>query len=45
VEAGFVDVRVTPRAESRELISSWAPGSGIEDFVVSAIVEGRKPAV
>src|SRR5437868_3836947 len=43
-EAGFVDVRVTPRAESRELISSWAPGSGIEDFVVSAIVEGRKPA-
>jgi hypothetical protein len=25
-EAGFVDVRVTPKAESRELISSWAPG-------------------
>ena len=43
--AGFVDVRVTPKAESRELISGWAPGSGIEDFVVSAIVEGRKPAV
>jgi len=42
-EAGFVDVRVTPRAESRELISTWAPGSGIEDFVVSAMVEGRKP--
>ena len=43
-EAGFVDVRVTPKPESRELISTWAPGSGIEDFVVSAIVEGRKPA-
>jgi len=42
-EAGFVDVRVMPKAESRELISTWAPGSGIEDFVVSAIVEGRKP--
>jgi len=42
--AGFVDVRVTPKAESRELISTWAPGSGIEDFVVSAMVEGRKPA-
>ena len=42
-EAGFVDVRVTPKAESRELISTWAPGSGIEDFVVSASVEGRKP--
>jgi arsenite methyltransferase len=44
MEAGFVDVRVMPKAESRELISTWAPGSGIEDFVVSAIVEGRKPA-
>jgi SAM-dependent methyltransferase len=43
--AGFVDVRVSPKAESRELISSWAPGSGIEEFVVSAIIEGRKPAV
>jgi len=44
-EAGFVDIRVTPKAESRELISTWAPGSGIEEFVVSAMVEGRKPAV
>jgi SAM-dependent methyltransferase len=44
-EAGFVDIRVTPKAESRELISTWAPGSGIEEFVVSAIVEGRKPSV
>ena len=43
-EAGFVDIRVTPKAESRELISTWVPGSGIEEFVVSAIVEGRKPA-
>ena len=43
-EAGFVDVRVTPKAESRELVSSWAPRRGIEEFVVSAMVEGRKPA-
>jgi SAM-dependent methyltransferase len=43
VEAGFVEVRVTPKAESRELINSWAPGKGIEEFVVSAMVEGRKP--
>jgi SAM-dependent methyltransferase len=42
--AGFTDVRVTPKAESRGLIGSWAPGSGIENFVVSATVEGRKPA-
>ena len=23
-EAGFVDIRVTPKTESRELISTWA---------------------
>jgi ubiquinone/menaquinone biosynthesis C-methylase UbiE len=44
VRAGFVDVRVTPQPESRELIKTWAPGRGIENFVVSAAVEGRKPA-
>jgi arsenite methyltransferase len=42
-EAGFIDVRVTPKPESRELIATWAPGRGIEDYVVSAIVEARKP--
>jgi SAM-dependent methyltransferase len=41
--AGFVEVRVTPRPESRDLIATWAPGKGIEDFVVSATVEARKP--
>jgi arsenite methyltransferase len=42
-EAGFIDVRVTPKPESREIIATWAPGRGIEDYVVSAIVEARKP--
>jgi arsenite methyltransferase len=42
-EAGFTDVRITVKPESRELIQTWAPGRGIEDFVVSAIVEARKP--
>ena len=41
--AGFVAVRITPKPESRELIKTWAPGSGIEDHIVSAIVEARKP--
>jgi SAM-dependent methyltransferase len=40
---GFADIRITPRPESRELIASWAPGRGVEDHVVSAIVEARKP--
>ena len=42
-QAGFVDVRVTPQPESRELVASWAPGRGIENFVASATVEARKP--
>jgi arsenite methyltransferase len=44
VQAGFVDVHVTPQPESRELIATWAPGRGIENYVISAIVEGRKPS-
>src|SRR5216684_10934 len=42
-QAGFTDVRVTPKPESRELIETWAPGRGIENFVASATVEARKP--
>jgi SAM-dependent methyltransferase len=42
-DAGFADIRITPKPESRDLIAAWAPGRGIEDYVVSAIVEARKP--
>jgi SAM-dependent methyltransferase len=41
--AGFTDIRITPKPESRELIAIWAPGRGIEDCVVSATIEARKP--
>ena len=41
--AEFVDIRVTPKPESRELIKSWAPGRDIENHIVSAMVEARKP--
>jgi SAM-dependent methyltransferase len=41
--AGFRDVRVTVKPESRDMVASWAPGRGIEDFVASAIIEARKP--
>jgi SAM-dependent methyltransferase len=42
-KAGFADIRVLAKPESRELIKSWAPGRGIEDYVVSAVIEARKP--
>jgi SAM-dependent methyltransferase len=42
-DAGFVHVRITTKAESREFIKTWEPGSGIEDYVASAVIEARKP--
>jgi ubiquinone/menaquinone biosynthesis C-methylase UbiE len=43
-QAGFTGVRVTVKSESRELISGWAPGRGVENYVASAIIEGWKPS-
>lgn len=31
------------KPESREFIKDWIPGSGAENFVVSAIITARKP--
>ncbi|HEY8428267.1 MAG TPA: arsenite methyltransferase [Sandaracinaceae bacterium] len=42
-EAGFSDVRIVVREESRDAIRDWMPGSGIERYVASATIEGRKP--
>ena len=40
-EAGFENVRILPRPESRAVISQCMPGA--EDYVASATIEGRKP--
>ena len=32
-EAGFVEVRVTPNFESREMVESWASGRGVEKYI------------
>lgn len=42
-EAGFTDVRIEPKDESREFIRDWAPERGVEDYVVSAYIMARKP--
>jgi len=42
-EAGFVEIQITPKPESGEMVAAWAPGRGIEDYVISANVEARKP--
>src|ERR1700730_10849762 len=41
--AGFVDISITIKPGSRELVESWAPGRGIEDYAASATIEARKP--
>jgi len=40
---GFENIRVDVKAESREFIRDWLPGSGVEDFVASATIEAVKP--
>jgi SAM-dependent methyltransferase len=42
--AGFTEIRIAVKSESRELIAGWAPGRGVEDYIASAAIEARKPA-
>ena len=44
-EAGFVNITITPKDESRKLISEWAPGESknVGDYIVSAYIEATKP--
>ncbi len=43
VDAGFVDVRLDVRRESRAFIQDWMPGSGAENYLASAIIEATRP--
>ncbi len=42
-DAGFCNVRIAPKDESRDFIKDWAPGRGVEDYVLSATIEAVKP--
>lgn len=41
--AGFEQIKVTPKDESKKFISEWAPGTAVTDYVVSANIEAFKP--
>jgi SAM-dependent methyltransferase len=41
--AGFDDIRVDVKEESRTFIRDWMPGSGAEKYIASATVEAVKP--
>ena len=43
-DAGFHQVRIEPKDESKEFIRDWAPGRGVEEYVVSASIQAVKPA-
>lgn len=41
--AGFANIRIDPKEESRKFIKDWVPGTGIEKLVVAASVEAIRP--
>ncbi len=43
-EAGFVDIIIQPKNESRQFIQEWFPGRNLEDYVASATIEAKKPS-
>jgi SAM-dependent methyltransferase len=42
LNAGFKDIRLMPKDNSREIIKSWAPDNNLEDFIASFIIEAKK---
>ncbi|MCW8830143.1 MAG: arsenite methyltransferase, partial [Gammaproteobacteria bacterium] len=42
-DCGFTDIKISPKDESKEFIKDWAPGRGVEDYVLSASIEAIKP--
>lgn len=43
LNAGLTDIHLYPKDNSKEILTRWAPGKKIEDFVASYIIEARKP--
>ena len=43
-QAGFQDVKISPKNVSKETISEWIPGKNLENYVVSVDIEAVKPS-
>ena len=41
-QAGFKDIIIDAKEESREIINEWMPGSNPGDYIVSAYIEAKK---
>lgn len=42
VNAGFRNISIEPKNESKEFIRNWVPGANVEDYVVSAAITADK---
>jgi len=42
-DAGFVDMHIQPKDESRTCIRGWVPGTNMADDLISATIEALKP--
>ncbi|MCP5363688.1 MAG: arsenite methyltransferase [Hyphomicrobiales bacterium] len=42
-DAGFSSISIDVNEASREFIKEWAPGSGVEAYVASAVIKAVKP--
>ncbi len=40
---GYKQIKIAPKDDSKEFIKDWAPGRGVEDYVLSATIEAVKP--
>jgi arsenite methyltransferase len=42
-DAGFENIHILPKAESKRIVTQWAPGMKLDDIIVSASIEAVKP--
>ena len=42
-DAGFKDIKITPKDDSKDFIKDWAPDKNVTDYVLSAHIEAVKP--
>ncbi|MDH5368597.1 MAG: arsenite methyltransferase [Gammaproteobacteria bacterium] len=41
-DAGFKEIKITPKDDSKDFIKDWAPGKNVTDYVLSAHIEAVK---
>lgn len=42
-DAGFKEIKITPKDDSKDFIKDWAPDKNVTDYVLSAHIEAVKP--